>query len=366
MEPSPRHVAIIGGGLAGLAAAHELMRAGRAVTVFEAADRPGGQIHTEPHRGFLVEHGAEGFTPSDDAVEILSTLGLADHIVPQQVTRTLGLDEVTASLTVLSPGEAGALLDLRIGDKERGKGIVTLPTGMGELVTTLAGAIADRAEICLSCPVTYLERRSATWHLETQDRRNVAADDVIIALPPAQAARLIAPLDTRAGGHLDGLPTLGSVTVSLAFLRSNVAHPLDATGFVVTGGPREAEGLKACTFTSSKFPGRAPEGWVQLRAFYRPGARHTVESDDTTWVDRAAGDLTHALGISGQPEHAWVARWPRALPQYGRGHVEWSDELACRLRELGPIELAGASFSGVGIGAALSSGRQAARRLANN
>ncbi|MFE9422648.1 protoporphyrinogen/coproporphyrinogen oxidase [Kitasatospora sp. NPDC006697] len=52
-------VAVIGAGLAGLAAAHLLTRAGRSVRVFEAAGRVGGRMASSRHDGHLVDEGAE-------------------------------------------------------------------------------------------------------------------------------------------------------------------------------------------------------------------------------------------------------------------------------------------------------------------
>ncbi len=54
-------------------------------------------------------------------------------------------------------------------------------------------------------------------------------------------------------------------TVALAFARDAVAHPLNGSGFVV---PRvEARGILAASWLSSKWPHRAPDGRVLLRAF---------------------------------------------------------------------------------------------------
>ena len=43
---APRKVVVIGTGLAGLAAGHELIRAGHDVTIVESRDRSGGRVHT--------------------------------------------------------------------------------------------------------------------------------------------------------------------------------------------------------------------------------------------------------------------------------------------------------------------------------
>ena len=53
-------IAVVGAGISGLTAAYRLTQAGHMVTVYEAADRPGGKIHSAREDGFLVEWAANG------------------------------------------------------------------------------------------------------------------------------------------------------------------------------------------------------------------------------------------------------------------------------------------------------------------
>src|SRR4051812_10931046 len=50
-------VIIVGGGLAGLACAVELQRAGVACIVLESSDAPGGRVRTDRVQGFLLDRG---------------------------------------------------------------------------------------------------------------------------------------------------------------------------------------------------------------------------------------------------------------------------------------------------------------------
>ena len=66
---------MIGAGLAGLAAADELYRAGVDVEVFEASERVGGRVWSVPFADLgMVERGAEFVLPGADAL-----VGLADR-----------------------------------------------------------------------------------------------------------------------------------------------------------------------------------------------------------------------------------------------------------------------------------------------
>jgi oxygen-dependent protoporphyrinogen oxidase len=81
-------VVVIGGGLSGLTAAYALIRdanrAGRdiKVTLLEAADRLGGNIHTERFDGFVVESGPDAFVVSrPHALHLCEDLGLGQRLV---------------------------------------------------------------------------------------------------------------------------------------------------------------------------------------------------------------------------------------------------------------------------------------------
>jgi oxygen-dependent protoporphyrinogen oxidase len=59
---SNRHIAVIGGGITGLAAAHALVEQGAQVTLFEAGDRLGGMIRTTPFAGHpAIDEGPDAF-----------------------------------------------------------------------------------------------------------------------------------------------------------------------------------------------------------------------------------------------------------------------------------------------------------------
>jgi protoporphyrinogen/coproporphyrinogen III oxidase len=83
-----KRVAIIGGGVAGLAAAYELARLARdgaAVqgVLFEASTRLGGIIETVREGGFVIECGPDAWvTEKPWARELVEELGLGDEVMP--------------------------------------------------------------------------------------------------------------------------------------------------------------------------------------------------------------------------------------------------------------------------------------------
>lgn len=79
--PSRPHVAVIGGGVAGLVSARRLNQAGMSVTVFEAGDRLGGQVHTVGFFGRRVDVGAESLHAVPPVLALVEELGLDDQVI---------------------------------------------------------------------------------------------------------------------------------------------------------------------------------------------------------------------------------------------------------------------------------------------
>jgi oxygen-dependent protoporphyrinogen oxidase len=72
-------VAVVGAGIAGLAAAFQLQGAGRSVEVFEAADAVGGRMRAYQHDGYIVESGTETLATHgyDGTWRLIRDVGLA-------------------------------------------------------------------------------------------------------------------------------------------------------------------------------------------------------------------------------------------------------------------------------------------------
>ncbi|MEV7684156.1 protoporphyrinogen oxidase [Streptomyces sp. NPDC088341] len=90
MEPSAQHVdthtghvVVIGGGIAGLAAAHRLLGAGIDVTLLEATDRLGGKLYAGEIEGVPVDLGAESMLARrPEAVDLARAVGLGGLLQP--------------------------------------------------------------------------------------------------------------------------------------------------------------------------------------------------------------------------------------------------------------------------------------------
>jgi protoporphyrinogen oxidase len=351
-------VAVVGAGIAGLTAAWELLRSGVDVTLLEAERRAGGVIVTDQVDGFIVEGGPDGFLAGEPELpELANELGIGEHIVSQQARGTALW--TGKSLAPIEEGRAAQLLGIDASSAEVKAGFRSFANGMGEPVAALAQRLAGTLRFAQG--VAGLVREGPRWHVAITGGSAHDADGVVLALPAYSAGRLLEGVGIAGGRALGEVVYAPSITVSLAYRAEQVGNRFDGAGFVVDAtlvGAQHAAPLqvRACTCASQKFPGRAPDGHVLLRAYLATG--------DGDPGKAAHAQLAEILGIRGEPLWSRVFYWNRGLPRYRAHQAQHVAAVRRRLSRLPPLAIAGAGYDGAGVSACVRSGREAARLIA--
>ncbi|PKW25521.1 protoporphyrinogen oxidase [Phycicoccus duodecadis] len=467
------HVVVVGGGLAGLVAALEVLdtRPDTHVTVLEAGDRFGGKLRLEPVAGLRIDVGAESMLATrPEAVDLVHRLGLGEDLVtpattsarvwtrgalhplptatlmgvpsdPERARGVLTDDEVaraadeqpwpggplTADVSVgdyvaarLGPAVVDRLVEPLLGGVYAGHAHrlslrATMPAlwqravdgtsllaapparatgpdgaprppfagvrgGLGRIPEAAVEALRARGALLRTGAVVRgVEPVDGRWRVvvgSAADPVTVDADAVVVAVPPAPAARLLAGVAPVAAAALAGVETASMAVVTLA-VRRDGADALDGpaapeaargSGFLVP--PVDGRAVKAATFSFSKWAwvGGLSGDVVHLRASLgRAGEESVLQRDDADLVALAVAEVGEALGRPLPPvaDHH-VQRWGGALPQYAVGHVERVTGIRDDLAGVPGLEVAGATYDGVGIPAVVASAARAARSVTDH
>jgi oxygen-dependent protoporphyrinogen oxidase len=187
-------------------------------------------------------------------------------------------------------------------------------------------------------------------------------DALIVAAPAHRAGPLLASVDAELASELGQIEYSGTAIVSLGYDVRQVGHPLDGMGAVVPS--IENSPILACSFSSQKYPHRAPVGKTLLRVFVG-GARRPelAEMPDAELLPLVLGHLRPLLRIEGEPVFCDIAHWPRTMPQYHVGHQERVARIEARLALLPSLKMAGSAFRGVGLPDCIHSGERAAEQV---
>jgi protoporphyrinogen/coproporphyrinogen III oxidase len=220
-----------------------------------------------------------------------------------------------------------------------------------------AGALRLSTSAVSLMPVPRYGTRGYEVTTSAGDRLEAAA--VVVAAPAPAAARVLAGMDHALAAGLSAIAYASSASVTLAYRRSEVPHRLDGVGCVVPKVERRA--ILAASFSSVKFPGRAPADRVLLRVFLGGMlAPEALDVDDAGLVAAARREVDALLGTAAAPQLARVHRHDAAMPQYVVGHLARVAEIEARLAAYPGVALAGAAYRGVGIPDCIRSGEGAA------
>jgi monoamine oxidase len=369
-------VAVVGAGMAGLAAADELHRAGADVEVFEARDRVGGRVRSVPFAGAVVEYGAEFVLPGNSALTGLAQrLGLdlvrkgtrygnreprgGDPVTRQEIVSALDLiaaapppsngTTVAAALNALEirHGVADAIRarlevscayptdDLDAGALAEGAAAFgdfdshTVGGGNDQVARELAATLGDRVH--LSTPVARIAWSEHEVHVSSGsfDAAVVAVPAAVIDAirfdPPLPEAKLAANQAVRYGQAAKlfvklTAPAPPSATLSVPhrfWCYTQLGSDGDPLPFVVAfaGSPGALAALEV---------DRGPERWLEALAELRPD----LELDTDIFTISRWHDDPWARG-------AYSARSASSPLQF--------DELA---RPVGPLSFAGEHTAG--------------------
>src|SRR5699024_7225042 len=152
----PERIAVVGAGLAGLAAAMRLEEQGHQVTVFEARDRGGGRVWTERSEhedgsSTPIERGAEFIIEGYDEFRSLTErldLQLVDTGMSYYKREPIDV----AGVTLESLSAAGQYLATKLTDSDRNKPIEVLLTE-SELPPEVQETLRARIEISTALPI---------------------------------------------------------------------------------------------------------------------------------------------------------------------------------------------------------------------
>ena len=460
-----KKIIIIGGGIAGLAAAFRIQReikegANLECILLEGSNHFGGKISTEKLDGFIIERGPDSFiSQKPAAIQLCKQLGLEDRLtgtnpgapstfvytggklvtMPDGLSLMIPTKFLPFALTPLFslPGKIRMAFDLlipkkqdngdeslasfvrrRMGEEALNKmaepmlaGIyasdpekmsitstfpmfvetekkyrslilgmlarkkamlmnavkrpssayslfMTLKDGLGEMVDAVIKKSPD-IQFKSGTKVVGIERNKEKWHLKLDDGSENQVDAVIVATPGTVTAKLLQNITPDSAELLNSIHYVSTATVTLGYKREGFSHSLDGFGFVVP----KAEGcsILACTWTSSKFPHRAPKDYVMLRCYVGGALQEEIAEKDTETLETLVRkDLQQIMGITETPVFCKVFKNNKSNVQYHVNHSQKIDSIMEDLKNYPGLFLAGSAYRGIGIPDCIQNGNLAA------
>jgi len=239
--------------------------------------------------------------------------------------------------------------------------------GMEQLVQVLEERLGKAVR--KGCVVTSLipvQEEEANGHRIRYRHQGVeqemSADAVVLAVPAYEAKQILAEMEPAVCEFLAGIPYAPLVVVGLGFSKAEAPGPLDGFGFLVPH--REGSPVLGSLWTSSIFPGRAPEDCVFTRNMvggWRNDWATSLEEEELEEI--ASAMLEQAVGSRGRVHFRSCVRHAKAIPLYFLGHGRRLDAIEERLARFPGVYLTGNAYRGVALNDCAREAVRIARRV---
>jgi renalase len=299
-------VAVVGAGLAGLAAAGRLVEAGRKVVLFEKSLGVGGRVATRRVEGCILDHVAQvikpdGFPLADTMLHQLPTADLVEVLAPVRV--------------VTSNGEI-----LPADPHRSSQHTYTYRYGLTTLPKLLIAALpTERFAMRLETRIGMIEEGDDGFLLrDDRGTELLRADCVVLTAPAPQAADLLESCrlrDTiRNRTRIDALRSVSYHSCLTVLLGYAAPAPLAPTYALLSAD--RTRPLLWLAFEQTKDPSRAPRGEAALIAQLGPAiSQELYGAPDTEILALTLREL-HALFGAAYAHPVWhqVKRWRYSHP----------------------------------------------------
>ncbi len=209
--------------------------------------------------------------------------------------------------------------------------------GMSELVNALAHT--PGVTVRNGARATGIINHGNQWQVEgvvNETPNSIKVPQLVMSTPANVSGKLLDPIDSHLGELLCGIEYSPVAVLHMGLKSSNIKHPLDGTGFLVS--KQNHLPVNGNLWMSSMFPERAPQGHTLLTS-YLGGVHHPeqLHQSDDQLSDTVLECLRPLLDIKGSAEYVKVERHHQGLPLYHgryRARINAIDERLSRLSGL--------------------------------
>lgn len=248
------------------------------------------------------------------------------------------------------------------GRKERTKNgrisreLISFKEGLHELPMRIASLVDA---IFFNHEVTKVSKSDNRWNVSTQQGEFDGFSDVIINAPISKWSADMFPFDIDKFDEVI-YPPLS--VMHLGYKKSDIDHPLDGFGFLVP--EKEKRDILGALFSSTLFPGRAPDNCHLLTVFVGGGRQPELATmDSDKLLNVVEKDLKDLIGLKGEPIFKDHVFWPNSIPAYHVGYDEILNSLAIIEEENQGLYFAGNYKGGVSVPDCIKNGISLAEKL---
>ncbi len=238
---------------------------------------------------------------------------------------------------------------------------MTLKYGLSSLCKALVKNLPTNSIQC-NKSVNQITPCQNGYTIEFTDNSKVAVAGIICATPAYATSTMIKSWNPQLANKLNQIEYSSVIMINLIFDKLSIGRDITGFGYVVPS--LEEKFLKACSFSSCKFPDRTASDKIWLRAFICGDiAKANLHKSEQDLLAQAQNELSEILDLKANPITGNVIKYPDSMPQYQVGHSKLIESINNDLNNYPNIKLCGNAYNGVGIPDCVANGTQSSQEL---
>ncbi len=243
--------------------------------------------------------------------------------------------------------------------------LTTYEGGMGEAVKELAKSAENKGvKIHLASPVTNVIKKDGKY-IVSSGSKEYEFDKIAVCAPAYAGAEFLKELDSELADTLRSIPYAPMFVAGLGFENDDIENSLNGFGYLIP--KKENMRILGALFTSSMFPGQAPDGKKFLRIMAGGDTNHKLmEKSAEELLKICIEDVTNVLGVKKAPYMVQYFKVMKAIPQYHTGHREKVAKIESVTEKLGGIYIGGNVLYGIGLNDCTKTSKIIAEKIAED
>eukprot|EP00271_Cylindrocystis_brebissonii_P010529 TRINITY_DN26728_c0_g1_i1.p1 TRINITY_DN26728_c0_g1~~TRINITY_DN26728_c0_g1_i1.p1 ORF type:complete len:583 (-),score=118.96 TRINITY_DN26728_c0_g1_i1:385-2133(-) len=260
--------------------------------------------------------------------------------------------------------------------KPKGQTVGSFRKGLATLPKAIAARLGEDA-VKLSWELLKVEKtKEGVFRLEyktPEGKKTLESRSVVLTVPSHVAAEIVRPLAGESAAALSSFYYPPVCAVTLTYPQSAVRDDRLVNGELKGFGQLHPRSQGVTTlgtlYSSSLFPGRAPPGQILLLCYIGGALNKEIATQTTEEIVAIVDkDMRKMLIKPDAPPATLLGLrlWPRAIPQFGIGHLEKLDAAKSGFQEAGldGLFLGGNYVAGVALGRCVEGAYESANEIA--
>lgn len=194
--------------------------------------------------------------------------------------------------------------------------LLSFDKGLHQIVDAITAQLDD---IHYNHEVKRVRQSNGKWFIQSTFGDHGPYQQVIFNVPLYKWNRELLPLEQHELDEIKKVDYPPLSVLHLGFRKEDVNHSLDGFGFLVP--EKENLNLLGALFSSTLFPGRAPQDHHLLTVFIGGGRQpELARKDSNILLGIVLEELKNLIGVQGEPVFKEHVFWPNSIPGYHIGY----------------------------------------------